>query len=163
MPTATDEEAKRRRLEPSRHSQEVGQNKRKQHQPCAQLSLSCNNEPATQQKQKYFGPSDYIKARLIATSTPVYDPYSRDRINQQLDQAISILFSPSQINQNKRGGEQQHQHVSGSVSNEDFCNSEAETITQKLPAKVATQRKQKPVTKQQFEDVVKKKRKSNGP
>ena len=163
MPTATDEEAKRRPLGPNRESQEVGQNKCKQHQPCARLSLSCNNEPATQQKQKYFGPSDYIKARLIATSTPVYDPYFRDRINQQFDQAISILFRPSQINQNKSELEQQHQHVSDSASNGDFHNSDAEEINEKRPAKVAAQRKQKLVTKEQFEDVVKKKRKSNGP
>ena len=142
-------------MEQSRQSQEVGehQNKNKQHQPCAHLSLSCNNEPATQQKQKYLGPSDYIKARLRETPTPMHDPYFRDRINQQLDQVISILFSPSQINRNKSGGEQEHQHVSGSVSKEDFPDTEVKDITQKMPVKVAAQRKRKPVTKQQFGDA----------
>ena len=145
MPTATEEEAKLRPLEPSRQSQE-----QHQHQPCAHLMLPCNNKPATEQKQKYVGPSDYIKA----IPTPIYDPYLRDRINQQLDQAISILFSPSpsQINQNKES-EREHQHDSGSVSNEYFGDSEE--ITLKLPANsnVAAKRKQKPETKQQMGDA----------
>ena len=141
-------------LDLNQRSQEVGQNDEHQHQQhlsCEHLfSSPCNNKPAAQQEQKPSASTD-IKARLRAIPSPAYHPYIRDRIDQQLDRAISILF-PNQINS-------YHQKQKGCASVSAENTNHSKEATQKESVNVTTKMKRKEEgTKQQFEDSVKKRR-----
>ena len=84
-----------------RHCQHVGLNQRRQ---VLDHSLPHNNHQSTSQQEhqeqevKYFHPSD-IRPMLIAASSPMCETHIMEKMNQRLDEAISLLCIPERTNE----------------------------------------------------------------